>query len=76
MTSCQSAKVVVIKTTIPYLDFPEFPPIHRVIQEDGSWLIDKASADRLAEYYEQITAVENTYKETKEMWENTKDATY
>lgn len=71
MTSCRSTKVVTVeKTRIPLLEFPEFPIIERIVNEDKSWLIPKESTDALAEFYEHYEEVKKNYTMLKELYEN------
>ena len=69
MISCQSNRIIEYRTVLPNITFPAFPRIHRTVNEDGSWTIDKESVDLLAEYYIKISATEKTYKEIKKLLE-------
>lgn len=64
MTSCRSLEPA-DKPFVPDLCFPVFPEIERTVNPDGSWLVPAESVDRLAVYYLEITATENTYKRIK-----------
>lgn len=68
MTSCQSVKVE-YKYIVPGIDFPDFPPLDRTINADGSWTIPRESVDDLAEYYIRIQETEKNYKDIKRMLE-------
>ena len=68
MTSCRSTKVV--KTRVPLLEFPEFPILERIVNEDKSWLIPKESTDALAEFYIHYEELKNNYTMLKELYEN------
>ena len=68
MTSCQSVRVE-YKYVVPDVEYPQFPIIDRVVNEDGSWTITKKSADALAVYYTEIQVTEKTYREIKRLLE-------
>lgn len=74
MTSCLSDNVVAVeKTVVPELVFPVFPKLKRTVNDDGSWLIPRESADALSEYYILIMNTENDYNELKRLYEEKND---
>ena len=65
MTSCQSPRT---EYYVPEIEFPQFPELHRTIQEDGSWLVPKQDVDALAAYYLQIQTTQAVYEQKRRLY--------
>lgn len=71
MMSCLSQKVVhEHEITVPDINFPKFPELVRIINDDGSWILPKESVMALSVYYVQIQAAEKNYNLLKDFYEN------